>query len=163
MTTRGAIQVVGVAATHGLGHVRRRRAAIRTTATTASSSAHAPASPSPSHKVDDGTADLPEQQDGIDGEGSQIGSLTRAIVALDEEDRAGEAEALLDAILRWATDVKGMTLYEAQEEAIMELVEGNSVLLATPTGSGKTLVATAAIAAAAARGEVGRVDGTERD
>ena len=44
---------------------------------------------------------------------------------------------------------------QAQEEAIMELVEGNSVMLTTPTGSGKTLVATAAIAAAAARGEVG--------
>jgi energy-coupling factor transporter ATP-binding protein EcfA2 len=64
------------------------------------------------------------------------------------------AEAMFECILEWATETKNMELYEAQEEAIMELVEGNSVLLTTPTGSGKTLVATAAIAAATARGDV---------
>jgi len=49
-----------------------------------------------------------------------------------------------------------LELYAAQEEAVMELVSGASVVLTTPTGSGKTLVATAAIAAATARGDVGR-------
>ena len=38
----------------------------------------------------------------------------------------------------------GIEPYPAQEEAILELLTGNNVILATPTGSGKSLVATAA-------------------
>lgn len=37
-----------------------------------------------------------------------------------------------------------LELYPAQEEAILELFDGKNVILATPTGSGKSLVATAA-------------------
>jgi superfamily II RNA helicase len=37
----------------------------------------------------------------------------------------------------------GLELYPAQEEAILELLSGNHVILATPTGSGKSLVALA--------------------
>lgn len=122
-------------------------------ATTAAASSSAPA-PASSAKINDGVADLPEKQDGISSEGVKIGSLTKAILSLDD-DLAGDAEALFDVVVEWATDVKGVELYEAQEEAILELVDGNSVLLTTPTGSGKTLVATAAIAAATARGDVG--------
>jgi hypothetical protein len=36
---------------------------------------------------------------------------------------------------------KGLQLYPAQEEAVMELLDGKNVILATPTGSGKSLVA----------------------
>ena len=43
-------------------------------------------------------------------------------------------------------------MYPAQEEALLELVTGANVILATPTGSGKTLVATAAHFAALADG-----------
>src|SRR5690606_4670322 len=37
----------------------------------------------------------------------------------------------------------GLELYPAQEEAILELFSGKHVVLATPTGSGKSLVAAA--------------------
>ena len=38
---------------------------------------------------------------------------------------------------------RGIELYPAQEEAVLELYTGNHVILATPTGSGKSLVAEA--------------------
>src|SRR5438874_13400295 len=37
----------------------------------------------------------------------------------------------------------GLELYPAQEEALLELMAGKHVVLNTPTGSGKSLVATA--------------------
>ena len=37
----------------------------------------------------------------------------------------------------------GLTLYPAQEDAILALFEGHNVILNTPTGSGKSLVASA--------------------
>lgn len=62
-----------------------------------------------------------------------------------------EAGAAFDAIAAWAEST-GRPLYEAQEEAIFELVAGAHVVLATPTGSGKSLVAVAAHAIALAQG-----------
>ena len=47
------------------------------------------------------------------------------------------------AFVEW-TERRGMSLYPAQDEAVMELVTGNNVILATPTGSGKSMVAVAA-------------------
>ncbi|WP_415031531.1 DEAD/DEAH box helicase [Gordonia sp. (in: high G+C Gram-positive bacteria)] len=47
----------------------------------------------------------------------------------------------------------GLELYPHQAEALLEAVSGSHVILATPTGSGKSLVATGAIAFARARGE----------
>ncbi len=49
---------------------------------------------------------------------------------------------LLELFLGHVSDV-GLTLYPAQEQAILELFSGNNVVLATPTGSGKSLVALA--------------------
>ena len=43
----------------------------------------------------------------------------------------------------WAAD-QGLALYPAQEEALIEMVSGANVILATPTGSGKSLVAAGA-------------------
>ncbi len=47
-------------------------------------------------------------------------------------------------------DEMGLELYDAQEEAIFELLAGNHVILNTPTGSGKSLVGVAAHYAALA-------------
>ncbi|WP_405374864.1 MULTISPECIES: DEAD/DEAH box helicase [unclassified Microbacterium] len=55
------------------------------------------------------------------------------------------------AFAEWATG-RGLELYPAQDEAIIELVSGSHVILATPTGTGKSLVAVAAHAASLARG-----------
>ncbi|CAI7978074.1 DEAD/DEAH box helicase domain protein [Frankia sp. Hr75.2] len=54
-----------------------------------------------------------------------------------------DADALFDAFGAWVTD-QGLELYPAQTEALIEVVSGAHVILATPTGSGKSLVATGA-------------------
>jgi superfamily II RNA helicase len=51
-------------------------------------------------------------------------------------------DELLDLFLGHVRTL-GLELYPAQEEAILELFSGNHVILATPTGSGKSLVALA--------------------
>ncbi len=53
-----------------------------------------------------------------------------------------DADAILDAFLQYLQD-RGTTLYPAQEAAILELFDEKNVILNTPTGSGKSLVATA--------------------
>ncbi|WP_028660733.1 DEAD/DEAH box helicase [Nocardioides insulae] len=53
------------------------------------------------------------------------------------------------AVSGWTED-RGLALYPHQDEAIMELLAGSNVVLATPTGSGKSLVAVGAHAAALA-------------
>ena len=49
---------------------------------------------------------------------------------------------LLDGFLNYIGDL-GLSLYETQEEAILELFAHNHVILNTPTGSGKSMVAMA--------------------
>lgn len=62
-----------------------------------------------------------------------------------------DADALYDAFVEWAGD-QGFALYPAQDEAVIEIVSGSHVILSTPTGTGKSLVAVAAHAACVARG-----------
>jgi superfamily II RNA helicase len=64
---------------------------------------------------------------------------------------AGDADVLLDRFTGWV-ESRGTTLYPAQEEALLELYSGSNVILATPTGSGKSLVALGAHAHAVATG-----------
>ncbi len=53
-----------------------------------------------------------------------------------------EPGEVLGLFLDWVAE-QGVEPYPEQEEAILALVEGQHVILATPTGSGKSLVATA--------------------
>ncbi|HEU4849661.1 MAG TPA: DUF3516 domain-containing protein [Terrimesophilobacter sp.] len=61
-------------------------------------------------------------------------------------------DAVYGAFVDWAS-AEGFTLYPAQDEAVMELVTGANVILSTPTGTGKSLVAVAAHFAALAAGK----------
>jgi Domain of unknown function (DUF3516)/DEAD/DEAH box helicase/Helicase conserved C-terminal domain len=65
----------------------------------------------------------------------------------------GDPDAVYDAVTTWAQE-QGLTLYPHQEEAVIELLGGANVVLATPTGSGKSLVALAAHVAALATDRV---------
>jgi superfamily II RNA helicase len=62
-----------------------------------------------------------------------------------------DPDALFEAFEAWAAE-QGLTLYPAQEEALIEVVTGANVILSTPTGTGKSLVATGAHFAALAHG-----------
>ena len=51
-----------------------------------------------------------------------------------------KADQAFERFLEWTAD-RGIELWEHQEEALMDLAAGNHVILGTPTGSGKSLVA----------------------
>ncbi|MBL8717433.1 MAG: DUF3516 domain-containing protein [Myxococcales bacterium] len=53
-----------------------------------------------------------------------------------------DADAILERFLAYV-EGRGLSLYPAQEEAVLEIFAGKNVVLDTPTGSGKSLVATA--------------------
>ncbi|MCW2787085.1 MAG: hypothetical protein JWP74_3602 [Marmoricola sp.] len=63
--------------------------------------------------------------------------------------RTDDPDAVYEALTTWV-DGQGLSLYPHQDEAIIELLGGSNVVLATPTGSGKSLVAVAAHASALA-------------
>ena len=82
--------------------------------------------------------------------------MSALIRHLDAADGGGPpddgGDALLSRFLEYVSE-QGLELYPAQEEAIMEIFVGHNVILNTPTGSGKSLVALAAHFRSAARGE----------
>lgn len=65
--------------------------------------------------------------------------------------RPWDPDAFVGAFEAWATG-RGLRLYPAQEEAVLELALDRHVVLSTPTGTGKSLVGVAAHAAALAQG-----------
>jgi superfamily II RNA helicase len=62
-----------------------------------------------------------------------------------------DPDSVFDAFASWAKD-QGFSLYTHQEEALIEIVSGANVILSSPTGSGKSLVAAGAHFAALAKG-----------
>lgn len=71
---------------------------------------------------------------------------------LDLPPKDAPSDAILSAFLGYVAS-RGLDLYPAQEEAILAVFEGLNVILNTPTGSGKSLVAEAAHFLALVRGE----------
>jgi superfamily II DNA/RNA helicase len=70
---------------------------------------------------------------------------------IPREEKFGN-DILLGRFLEY-TEARGLQLYPAQEAAILELFEEKNVILNTPTGSGKSLVAAALHFKAIARGQ----------
>jgi superfamily II RNA helicase len=62
---------------------------------------------------------------------------------IDELPAGDDAGEIFDAFEAW-TRAQGLTLYPHQEEALLEVVSGANLILGTPTGSGKSLVAAGA-------------------
>ena len=60
-------------------------------------------------------------------------------------------DELLDAFIEWSA-AASLELYPHQEEAVLRLLAGENVVLSTPTGSGKSLVALAGAFAMLAQG-----------
>jgi superfamily II RNA helicase len=69
--------------------------------------------------------------------------------------KAPDADTLFEAYAQWAAE-GGRPLYPHQEEALLSAMVGEHVVLATPTGSGKSLVAMGAQFAALAAHRAGR-------
>ncbi|MFD4985528.1 DUF3516 domain-containing protein [Streptomyces sp. NPDC058374] len=85
----------------------------------------------------------------IGAEGRQDGGVT----LIDQLPPDADPDALFDTFSSWVEE-RGITLYPAQEEALIEVVSGANVILSTPTGSGKSLVAAGAHFAALAQDKV---------
>lgn len=62
-----------------------------------------------------------------------------------------DPDTVYEAFVAWARD-QGLDLYPHQDEAVLEILTGAHLILSTPTGSGKSLVALAAHLSALARG-----------
>lgn len=75
-----------------------------------------------------------------------------ALLDASGDDALVTPDAVFGAFESWARDARGLSLYPAQEEALIEASLGSNVILATPTGTGKSLVALGAHTIALAEG-----------
>lgn len=75
------------------------------------------------------------------------------VTLIDQMPSHADPDALFEAFSTWAEE-RGISLYPAQEEALIEVVSGANVILSTPTGSGKSLVAAGAHFTALANDQV---------
>lgn len=79
-------------------------------------------------------------------------NLTEVLPDLSEVPASLFDDVIFDSFLAWAGS-KGIELYPAQQEASLGMLAGDNIILATPTGSGKSMVAIAAHFFALARGQ----------
>ncbi len=115
----------------------------------------------------DHAADLAEQParpaaassfSGGTGTEAEFGSLGALSPTWWEPEDGSEPEpwltpdAAFERFYEWTAD-RGIELWEHQEEALMDLAAGDHVILGTPTGSGKSLVALGMLFMAMAQGK----------
>ncbi|SDN20970.1 Helicase conserved C-terminal domain-containing protein [Actinomyces ruminicola] len=74
-----------------------------------------------------------------------------SLIPADDPERVPEPEEVYLAFAEWAEST-GRPLYPHQDEALSEILSGRHVIAATPTGSGKSMIALAAHTASLARG-----------
>ena len=77
------------------------------------------------------------------GHDAAYGSLGALAPDWYDGDRSIDTDEIYERFFGWVEDVKGVQPWPHQEEAIMDLLAGDHVILNTPTGSGKSLVALA--------------------
>src|SRR5256884_6163218 len=77
----------------------------------------------------------------------------RILQPIPAPDGAVPDDAILSRFTDWVA-AQGLSLYGHQEEALLELLSGKHVALSTPTGSGKSLVATYLHFQAMCRGQI---------
>jgi hypothetical protein len=85
---------------------------------------------------------------------SDVATIAPLGGALPAPDNHGavDPDEVYEAFAAWAEST-GRPMYPAQDEALIELVSGSNVILSTPTGTGKSLVAAGAHFAALAEGK----------
>lgn len=93
------------------------------------------------------SAVAPSSPDSVDVKANDLAQQSSApalhsAALLRLQDHADDDDAILDAFLD-SVQARGISLYPAQEEAILELMGDQHLILNTPTGSGKSLVAEA--------------------
>ena len=80
-----------------------------------------------------------------------LNAMLDALIPADDPERVPEPEEVYLAFSSWA-ETTGRSLYPHQDEALSEILENRHVIAATPTGSGKSMIALAAHTVSLARG-----------
>ena len=80
-----------------------------------------------------------------------LNAMLDALIPADDPERVPEPEDVYLAFSNWA-ETTGRPLYPHQDEALSEILEDRHVIAATPTGSGKSMIALAAHTVSLARG-----------
>ena len=80
-----------------------------------------------------------------------LNAMLDALIPADDPERVPEPEEVYLAFSSWA-ETTGRPLYPHQDEALSKILEDRHVIAATPTGSGKSMIALAAHTASLARG-----------
>ena len=80
-----------------------------------------------------------------------LNAVLDSLIPAEDPERVPAAEDTYLAFTEWAEST-GRALYPHQDEALSQILQDRHVIAATPTGSGKSMIALAAHTASLARG-----------